>query len=125
MGFFDDYFTIKNIGKFKNGLPLRYRIIFVAFFATLVGSWFVTKLGVESIIAPFYGEIILGIYFLPFFILVFTSVFATSNIDGLDGLAGGIMAIIYSALGFIAFFQDRFDIATFCFVVVGAILSFL
>ena len=35
------------------------------------------------------------------------------------------MAIIYSALGFIAAYQDKMDIATFCFVVVGAILSFL
>jgi len=58
-------------------------------------------------------------------VLVFTSIFATSNIDGLDGLSGGIMTIIYSALGFIAFFQDKFNIATFCFVIVGATLSFL
>jgi hypothetical protein len=37
VGFFDDYFTLKNSGRFKNGLPLKYRIIFVSFFALFAG----------------------------------------------------------------------------------------
>jgi hypothetical protein len=37
VGFFDDFFTIKNSGKFKNGLPLKYRLISVLFFAIFAG----------------------------------------------------------------------------------------
>lgn len=125
IGFFDDYFTIRNTGKFSKGLPLKYRLIFVAAFATFAGWWFQIKLGYDSIAVPFMGELFLGSFFIIFFVIVFTSVFATSNIDGLDGLSGGIMAIVYSIMGFIALYQDKFDISAFCFVIVGGILSFL
>jgi UDP-N-acetylmuramyl pentapeptide phosphotransferase/UDP-N-acetylglucosamine-1-phosphate transferase len=37
IGLFDDYFTIRNKGKFSKGLPLKYRLIFVASFATFIG----------------------------------------------------------------------------------------
>jgi hypothetical protein len=36
VGTLDDYFTIKNEGKFKNGLPLKYRIIAVIFDSTKI-----------------------------------------------------------------------------------------
>jgi len=74
---------------------------------------------------PFWGDFYLGSFFIIFFVLVFTSVFATSNIDGLDGLSGGVMAVIYAVMGFIALFQDKLDISAFSFVVVGGILAFL
>ena len=57
--------------------------------------------------------------------MVFTSVFATSNIDGLDGLSGGIMAVIYSVMGFIALYQNLPNISALCFVIVGGVLAFL
>jgi len=56
---------------------------------------------------------------------VTVATFATSTIDGLDGLSGGIMAIIYSMFGFIALYQDKLDISAFSFVIVGAVLAFL
>jgi hypothetical protein len=37
VGLFDDYFTIRNKGKFSKGLPLKYRLAFVAAFATFAG----------------------------------------------------------------------------------------
>ena len=125
VGLFDDYFTIRNTGKFSKGLPLKYRLIFVATFATFTGWWFQVKLGFDSVAVPFWGDFYLGSFFIIFFVLVFTSVFATSNIDGLDGLSGGIMAVIYAVMGFIALFQDKLDISAFSFVVVGGILAFL
>ncbi|MCD5396589.1 MAG: hypothetical protein LRZ98_00170 [Candidatus Pacebacteria bacterium] len=57
--------------------------------------------------------------------IVFVASFATSNIDGLDGLAGGIMAIIFTAMGFIAYHQELLNVSAFCFVIVGGILAFL
>lgn len=126
LGIFDDIFTIGNvkIGKFV-GLSLGYRLCFVILFSFFAGWWFYEKLGYSQVNIPFYGNYELGILFIPFFIFVFTSVFATSNIDGLDGLSGGIMASVFAAMGFIAFHGDKFDISAFSFVVVGSILAFL
>ncbi len=125
VGFLDDYFTVKNNGLFKNGLPLKIRIIFVTLVALFASWWFYEKLGVSEVYIPFYGDYLLGLWFVPFFVLVFLSVFATSNIDGLDGLSGGIMSIVYVAMGFIALFQDKVDIAALCFVISGGVLAFV
>jgi UDP-N-acetylmuramyl pentapeptide phosphotransferase/UDP-N-acetylglucosamine-1-phosphate transferase len=57
--------------------------------------------------------------------MVFLTSFATSVVDGLDGLAGGIMATVFTTMGFIAYYKDLFDISAFCFVLVGGILAFL
>lgn len=126
LGIFDDIFTIANIkiGRFV-GLPLKYRLVFVTIFASFVGWWFYEKLGYSQVAIPFYGNYELGFYFIPFFISVFVSVFATSNIDGLDGLSGGIMASVFASMGFIAFYIGKMDISAFCFVVVGSVLAFL
>ncbi|MEK9166602.1 MAG: phospho-N-acetylmuramoyl-pentapeptide-transferase, partial [Patescibacteria group bacterium] len=48
-----------------------------------------------------------------------------SVIDGLDGLAGGVMASIFAAYSGIAFFQNQIDLAAFSAVVAGAIAAFL
>jgi phospho-N-acetylmuramoyl-pentapeptide-transferase len=53
------------------------------------------------------------------------AMFSGGVIDGLDGLAGGILAIIFSAYGGIAFFQNQIDLAAFCGVLVGGTLAFL
>ncbi len=125
IGFFDDFFTIKKEGLFAGGISIKYRLLAVAFFSFFISLWFYFNLEMTSIKIPFYGDFFLGIFFIPFFILVFVSLFATSNIDGLDGLAGGIMAIIYGAYGFISFFYDQINISAFCFTICGSVLAFL
>lgn len=127
VGFIDDMLTI-GISRFlpgAKGLSLRYRLLWAVGFAILAAYWFYFKLGYDSIFVPFYGDWFIGWWFVPFFILAFVAIFATSNIDGLDGLSGGVMSIVYSAMGVIAFVQGQTDIAAFCFVVVGGTLAFL
>jgi len=125
MGFIDDYLTIKPDGVFSGGLSLKLRLLWVAGIALFAAYWFYSKLGVSEVYVPFYGGLELGLLFIPFFVAVFVSVFATSNIDGIDGLSGGIMSIVFAALGFIAFSQGQVDIAAFCLVVVGGVVAFL
>lgn len=126
LGFIDDLLTIKNIKIGKHtGLPLVYRIIAVVYFASFSAWWFYEKLNYSEVLIPFYGYFDLGVWFIPFFVLVFLSVFATSNIDGLDGLSGGIMSSVFTAVGFIAFFQGLINISAFSFVIGGSILAFL
>lgn len=92
----------------------------------LIGLWFYTKLGMHGVSVPFAGtEIYLGTLFIPFFIVVLVAVFSGSVIDGMDGLAGGVLAIIFAAYAAIAFGKNLVDIAALSAVISGAILAFL
>ncbi len=126
LGFLDDLFTIKNIkvGRYA-GFPMLYRVISIILFSGALAFWFYYKLDYNYLTIPFYGNVFIGLFFIPFFIFVIWSFYATSNIDGLDGLSGGIMTVLYSAIGFIAFEQQLYNISAFSFVVAGATLSFL
>ncbi len=57
------------------------------------------------------------------------SVVATGNAvnisDGLDGLAGGLAMLAYGSYGIIALLQEQWYLAGFCFVVFGALLSYI
>ena len=87
--------------------------------------WFYSKLEVSSINLLGYGPLELGLFFIPFFVLVFVSVYMSSVIDGIDGLSGGIFMFIFTAYTGIAFFQNQIDIAALCATLVGGILAFL
>ena len=57
--------------------------------------------------------------------LVMLIIFGGAPIDGLDGLAGGVMAVVFSAYAAICFAQGQFDLAIFCGLIVGSLLAFL
>ena len=75
----------------------------------------------EGIVIP-----IPAIMFIPImaFIIVGTSN-AVNLTDGLDGLAGTTSASAFAAYGVIAYIQGQFFITQLCFVIVGALFSFL
>lgn len=126
VGLIDDFFAVSGKGgAIDGGLPLKTRIGIVLLIGAGAAWWFFFKLGVSSIAIPFLGEIALGYFFIPFFMLVMLALFSGGIIDGIDGLAGGIFAIIFAAYAGIAFFQNQIDLAAFCAVVVGALLAFL
>lgn len=126
IGLVDDFFEVAgNGGHISGGLSLKKRLL-VVFLISLVGAWwFFFKLGVSSVSIPFDGIVDLGAWFVPFFVLVVLAVYASGVIDGIDGLAGGVFASIFSAYAMIAFYQQQIDLAAFCTVIVGAILAFL
>lgn len=113
-------------GKFANGFPRKLMFSFVALVGCAFGIWFFSKLGISSIQIPLiHSTIELGWLFIPFFILITLGVFSSGVIDGIDGLAGGVMATVFASYATIAFFQNQIDIAAFSAVVAGAILAFL
>jgi len=122
VGLIDDFFEIS--GKVVGGLSLRKRLAVVGVVSLLCALWFYMRLGVTGIGTP-WGELYVGWFIVPFFILLSMLLYSGGVIDGIDGLAGGVFAIIFSAYGIIAIHQQQTNLATFCFALTGAILAFL
>lgn len=126
VGFFDDYFEVnEKVDYIGGGLSLKKRLALVTLIALACGWWFYYKLGITSIAIPFDGLFNIGIFFIPFFILVTLGLYSGGVIDGLDGLAGGVFSSMFGAYGLIAFANNQINLAAFCFVIVGGLLAFL
>lgn len=122
VGLADD---ILEVTQSAGGLSMRWRLLIVGAFGSFGGWWFYAKLGVSTVGVPFIGTIPLGGFFVAFFMLVTLALYASGVIDGIDGLAGGVFAIVFMAYAGIAFAQDQIALAAFAATVAGATLSFL
>jgi phospho-N-acetylmuramoyl-pentapeptide-transferase len=122
VGLVDD---ILEVTRSAGGLSLRWRLLVVAALAAFSGWWFYAKLGVSAIGIPFFGTLPLGPLFILFFVLVTLALYAGGIIDGIDGLAGGIFAIVFMAYAAIAFAQEQVSLAAFAATVSGALFAFL
>ncbi len=126
LGLVDDYSQVSGKGTYiGGGLNLKKRL-FLVFLIGLIGAlWFYFKLEWRYIHVPGIGNFYIGMWYIPFFILVMMATYSGGVIDGLDGLAGGAFASIFAAFSVIALAQNRINLATFCAVIVGTILAFL
>src|SRR3989344_3445330 len=127
IGLTDDLLQIFGRGDYAKD-PLVYRkikIICVCLIGLVIGFWFYDKLQHTAIHILFWRDLELGVWFIPFFVLVMLGVFSSSVIDGMDGLAGGVMATIFTAYSVIAFVHNQIDISALCAVIAGGILAFL
>ncbi|MCX6746128.1 MAG: phospho-N-acetylmuramoyl-pentapeptide-transferase [Candidatus Parcubacteria bacterium] len=126
VGLFDDILNIRGIGPKGGGLQLRYKLLIYTIIALVGSFWFFFKLDWDLMRVPFVGDFQIGWWYIPIFIFIIVATsFSVNETDGLDGLAGGLVAISFAAFGVIAFTQGRYDLATFCGVIVGALLAFL
>jgi len=126
VGLVDDYFNVRRIGPKGGGLRMRHRLILYTLIAAVGALWFYYKLEWDLLRVPFVGSFNIGWWYVPVFILVIVATsFSVNETDGLDGLAGGVLASCFAAYGCIAFVQGRTDLAAFCGVIVGALLAFL
>jgi phospho-N-acetylmuramoyl-pentapeptide-transferase len=126
IGLVDDYLNVKKIGSKGGGLRVRHRFISYGVIAAVGAWWFYSKLGWQHVHVPFFGSYEIGLWSIPFFVLVIASTSHSVNVtDGLDGLAGGTLLSALGAYGVIAWGQGRTDLATFCAVLVGALMGFL
>lgn len=122
IGFLNDFYDVTHRGT---GLRLRVRLLLIVSLAGALGWWFYAKLGVAAIGMPFSPNLELGIFIIPFFILLTVALYASGVIDGIDGLSGGVFASIFTAYAGIALIQSQYDLAAFCATLVGGILAFL
>lgn len=125
-GLVDDALVVAGKGTFVGGgLSLSKRLLVVLFCAIIGAWWFYSKLGFMSVNVPFGGAVNLGLLFIPFFILTMLAVYSGGIIDGVDGLAGGVFIMMFSAYGVIAYSHNQIDLAAFSMVIAGALLVFL
>ena len=127
VGLSDDLIQIYGTSKFArdDSQARNWKIVLIAFISLLIGSWFFYKLGMVALHIPFGGEIYLGAFIIPFFMLVALATFSGGVIDGIDGLSGGVLASIFAAYSAIAFANNQIDLAAFSGAITGAILAFL
>lgn len=126
VGLLDDIINIRGQGLGVAGLRSSLKFAMITILALALGWFFFVKLGYNAVHIPFLGDLVLGWWIVPLFVL---AVVATSNAvnisDGLDGLAGGLLAISYGVFGAIALMQGHVLLSGFCFTVLGALLSYL
>jgi phospho-N-acetylmuramoyl-pentapeptide-transferase len=126
VGILDDIINIRGTGQGVAGLRSSLKFTMVAIIGLGLGWYFFEKLGVNQVYVPFIGPWTLGWAIIPVFAFVIIATGNAVNItDGLDGLAGGLVATAFGAFGVIALLEGQIPLAAFCFVVVGALLSYL
>jgi phospho-N-acetylmuramoyl-pentapeptide-transferase len=126
LGGLDDYVGLRGM---RHGEGLLGRWIFSAQVAMALMTALVLYYGLDyhNLALPGVKQPIdIGIFYVPvaMFIIVATSN-AVNFTDGLDGLAGIIVASAYAAYAVIAFLQGWEYLARFGFIVVGASFAFL
>lgn len=125
LGAFDDYMNLKGQGKSK-GIDIKPKFLLLTILAILGGLWFYYRLGYQSIHIPFIGDAHLGIWYIPLFVFIITATSNAVNItDGLDGLAGGLLAMCFFAFAIIAYWKGLFILSAFCMVIAGSTIGFL
>ncbi len=109
----------------SEGIDLATRLAAVSLIALVGAFWFYFKLDWRTVYIPGAGNFFIGAWYIPFFVLTMIATFSGSVIDGIDGLAGGVLASAFAAYAGIAFFQNQIDVAAFAAAIVGALLAFL
>lgn len=134
LGGIDDYLGFHPRPHGEKGMRARVKIwlqLSIAFVAAVL-LYFAINDGHGWVAVPTVPVLLdIGIIYIPIAMIIITGTANAVNItDGLDGLAGTIVAVAFIAYGIIAFMQDP-NIAepnfltTFAFVTVGACFAFL
>jgi phospho-N-acetylmuramoyl-pentapeptide-transferase len=126
VGAIDDYLNVFGKNRKDAGLRSGVKFLLIIALGVALGWFFYAKLGVSALHVPFYGDLAIGWMIIPLFAFAVVATGNAVNIsDGLDGLAGGLLAISFVTFGGIALLQGSVLLAGFCFTVVGALLSYL
>ncbi|MBU2575548.1 phospho-N-acetylmuramoyl-pentapeptide-transferase [Patescibacteria group bacterium] len=126
VGLADDFLNIRGNGIFKGGMRIWHRLLVYTAIAAVGSWWFFYKLDWDLLHVPFVGNFEIGLWYIPIFIfIIVATAFSVNESDGLDGLAGGLLVSAFAAFGTMAFVSGKLELATFCGVIVGALLAFL
>lgn len=126
VGLIDDVLNVFGSNRKDAGMRSWVKFSLISAIGLLLGWFFYAKLGYNSIHLPYLGDWQVGVWIIAIFVFAVVATGNAVNIsDGLDGLAGGMLAVSFGTFGIIALLQGHLKIAGFCFTVVGALLSYL
>lgn len=108
VGLIDDFLSVKT----QRGLRFIWRAMLVLSIGLFAG-WL------------FYYYLSWPFFYIALVPIIMLGVFGGAPIDGLDGLAGGVLAPMFGAYAAIAFAQGQIDLAVFSAMIAGALLAFL
>lgn len=125
IGLVDDVMNVRGNNKKIAGMQAKIKFFLYSIVGLVGGFWFYDKLGVHSIYLPVFHHVAIGIgIILLFYLVVVATANAVNITDGLDGLAGGLLVSSFLAYAIIAAVESKYDLAGFCLVTVGALLSY-
>lgn len=126
IGLADDFLGVLRIGPYGGGLRISQKLVVYLLLALVGALWFYYRLDWDVLAVPFLGSIQIGWWYIPLFIfIIVASAFSANETDGLDGLLGGVMLFAFISLTAVAFVLERYDLAAFGGVTIGALLAFL
>ncbi len=126
LGAFDDWAGVRGMRR-GEGFTARFKMQIEIIFTLLVALVLYYGLDLHSVALPGVPEKIdIGLFYIPIAMFVIIGSANASNLtDGLDGLAGIIMATAFAIYGVVAHLQGQVYLVRFCFTVVGASFAFL
>ena len=127
LGAVDDLTNVRSTDRAGIGLLARYKALWQIVIAVVAAVGLHFFLGLESMALPGVPEkIAIGLWYIPVAAFIIVATCNAVNItDGLDGLAGGTLAIAFISYGVIAYLQEQVYLVAFCLTVVGSLLAFL
>jgi phospho-N-acetylmuramoyl-pentapeptide-transferase len=132
LGAVDDYMSLTKSSSKTFGFTPRVKMLFmlgIALIAAIIlylpKPFGLDNSGLGRI--PFFGQIDLGLWYIPFAMLVIVGTSNAVNLtDGLDSLAGWNLMLAFAAYGVITFLTGEFtNLMAFSFTLVGACAAFL
>lgn len=121
----DDFLNVRNIW-WKKWMSARVKMSGITLFAFLWAWWFFSKLWYDTITLPLIGQMHIWWTYILVCIFLIASMANSVNItDGLDGLAGGLLAQNYFLYAFIAFHEWLFLLSALCVVIAASLTAFL
>jgi len=126
LGAVDDLAGVRGVRR-GEGLTARQKIMVELVMTLVVALVLYFGMDLRSVAIPGVAEKInIGLFYIPVAMFVIISAANAANLtDGLDGLAGIIMASAFVAYGVIAEMQGQIYLVRFCFTIVGASFAFL
>lgn len=125
VGLLDDFINIRGQNLGVAGLRSRLKLLLILVIALIISAYAYWQLEYTTLAVPFLEQVTVGWLLIPLFTLVIVATANAVNItDGLDGLAGGLLSIVFAVYTLIALVQGNIGIAIYCATVVGSLLSY-
>lgn len=111
----------QNVG----GITAYQKVLYQTAVGALLALWLATA-GGTGVWLPILGRIELGFFYIPIVVLLFLfMVNSVSITDGLDGLAGGLLTIAFTAILALTAVFGHSDLAVATGILIGGLLPFL